>query len=78
MSKVDNCGHGMEYLSYSRVSGRPQTVPFLSDSLQLLDNAIARNGSEMGKSHPILWYRVMNLVLHSNFDFCIFYILIYF
>ena len=59
-------------------TGRPQTVPFLCDSLQLLDNAIARNGSEMGKSHPILWYRVMNLVLHSNFDFCIFYILIYF
>jgi len=42
MSKVDECRQGEGYLSYS---GRPQSVPFFYDSLQLLDTAIPpRNG----------------------------------
>ena len=58
MSKVDKCGLGGGS-SYSR---RPQTVPFVCDSLQLLDTytAIPRNGSEVGQSHPILRYCELN------------------
>jgi len=64
MSEVVKCGHGE---GYSSCSGRPQTVPFLRDSSQLLDVVIPIDGSKNGQKSPP-FYGIMHLVLHINFD----------
>ena len=68
MSKVDKCRHGEGVLSYS---GRSQTVPFLCESLQLLGTVFQTNCSEICQSLSPL-NGIMNSVLHSNFDICVF------
>ena len=69
MSKVDKCGLGGGS-SYSR---RPQTVPFVCDSLQLLDTHTAIQ--KWAKVTP--FYVIVNLIPHSNFKVYMFYLLIY-
>ena len=76
MSKVDKMWIlGMGYLSYS---GRPQTVPFLCYSLQLLHTVrlFQEMAQKWAKVTP--FYDIVNLVLYSNFDIYMFYLLIYF
>jgi len=68
--KWTNVDMGRGCFSYS---GRPQTVPLLANlSDSLLPSHMAQKWAEITP-----FYRIMNLVLHSNFDIYMFYLLIF-